>query len=264
MVSRRFRKHSHRGHHPAESANNKDYESQICRHLDRVDKLQSFELATAIRRAGIKFGLPLAAQGRDDEDNEDELGIDTQVSETFLTSTTDLLSCITLSSYNSRSPRQTTDYFHHSKILSEGMLGVFHFIPARTQQSASNIVYHLSRDPSYSKLPIDEAAANFRIPDLQPAIADFVNKVCKGLSGTNGYVQDVGGRRFAGEDAHLHVTQLEVWKKVRLQTTAYHHPHDILPPTTINAAPPSPEFPHGHFDPVVINVNQNQKWPESG
>ena len=104
----------------------------------------------------------------------------------------------------------------------------------------------------------------FNIPDLRPAIADFIKNVCKGSHGANGYTQDVGKRRMAQKNAQLHVTHLEVWKKLRLQTMAYHYPHNILPPSTINAAPPSPEFPHGHFDPAIVNVDQNQKWPTSG
>ena len=119
-------------------------------------------------------------------------------------------------------------------------------------------------DPSRSKLPIDDVATIFNIPDLRPAIADFIKNVCKGSHGANGYIQDVGKRRMAQKNAQLHVTHLEVWKKLRLQTTAYHYPHNILPPSTINAAPPSPEFPHGHFDPAIVNVDQNQKWPTSG
>jgi len=267
---------------PARSGNNKDYEPQICRHLDRVDKLQSFELATAIRTSGIEFGLPHPASqiGNNDKDSDDldnEVGVDTSESDTFVTSTSELLSCLATSGYNSGSPRRTTDYFHRAKLLDKDLLGVSELVPARTYQCAKNIVYHLSRDPcrfklptqavddpSRSKLPIDDVATIFNIPDLRPAIADFIKNVCKGSHGANGYIQDVGKRRMAQKNAQLHVTHLEVWKKLRLQTTAYHYPHNILPPSTINAAPPSPEFPHGHFDPAIVNVDQNQKWPTSG
>src|SRR6266545_7776694 len=57
---------------------------------------------------------------------------------------------------------------------------------------------------------------------------------------------------------------LEVWTKLRLQTTTYHYLHGILPASTIKAEPPSLEYPHGHFDPVVINTDQDQAWPSCG
>src|SRR6266540_644300 len=36
------------------------------------------------------------------------------------------------------------------------------------------------------------------------------------------------------------------------------------PASTIKAEPPSLEYPHGHFDPVVINTDQDQAWPSCG
>jgi hypothetical protein len=40
---------------PARSSNNQDYESQICRYLDRADKCRRFDLATAVHNAGVDF-----------------------------------------------------------------------------------------------------------------------------------------------------------------------------------------------------------------
>ncbi|KAJ7725009.1 hypothetical protein DFH07DRAFT_871814 [Mycena maculata] len=41
---------------PASNSNNQNYESQICRHLDRRDKCRRFDLTTAIATAGLDFG----------------------------------------------------------------------------------------------------------------------------------------------------------------------------------------------------------------
>jgi len=41
---------------PVDSGNNQGYEAQICRYLDRLDKVANFDLATNIQTAGIHFG----------------------------------------------------------------------------------------------------------------------------------------------------------------------------------------------------------------
>ena len=255
---------------PAHSGNNRSYESQICRHLDRVDKLNNFELATAIRRSGVEFReprpLPSPPDGSDQEDPDEPETFSRPV-DMVVVSTSELLSHITASGYNSGT-RQQTDYFYRANLLSRGHLAVSSLIPARTYQSTKNTVYHLSRDASFKRLPIDEIATKFTLPDLRPAIADFINYVRKidnvRDSEGNTYVTHVGGHRWARQDVQIPVTHLEVWTKLRLQTTAYHHPHNILPADTVNAGPPSLEFPHGHFDPVIVNIDQGRSWPESG
>jgi len=64
----------------------------------------------------------------------------------------------------------------------------------------------------------------------------------------------------------LPVEQVEVWKKMKLQTTSYHYLHSILPPTTIHPQPPSElsEWPNGRFDPVIVNVDASKEWPKTG
>ena len=74
----------------------------------------------------------------------------------------------------------------------------------------------------------------------------------------------VGGHHRAQQDVQFPVTHLEVWTKLWLQTTAYYHSHNILPTVTINVGPLSSELPHGHFDLVIVNIDQGHSWPESG
>jgi hypothetical protein len=52
---------------PARAGNNKNYESQICRYLDRQDKCQRFDLATAVREAQVDFRSLRGDRGADDE-----------------------------------------------------------------------------------------------------------------------------------------------------------------------------------------------------
>jgi hypothetical protein len=201
---------------PAHAGNNQHYESQICRFLDRLEKIRNFDLATAIRASGIQFGV---ADGTDSQsDDELDTGSD---DESFRVSTTaELLPLISTLGYNAESPRSITNYFYHAKHQNDPFLN-----PPRTFHCADNIVCHLNRDPKYSKTPIDQLAQLYNIPDLPGAIADFISRI----DSSNGFIQGIGGRRSVY--ARMPNFQLQVWTKIRLQTTAFHYPHKILPPT---------------------------------
>jgi len=75
---------------------------------------------------------------------------------------------------------------------------------------------------------------------------------------------DVKGRRLSQANCDLPFDRLEVWKKVYLQSKAYHHPHTVLPAQSINALPPSNSSSPGQFDNVVMNVDPTKEWPFSG
>ena len=84
-------------------------------------------------------------------------------------------------------------------------------------------------------------------------------------SSTNGFIGTVGGRRTVqNHNSNLLDFRLQVWEKMRLQTSAYHHLHNILPPVTINAMPPSSTWSMGRYDPALVNIDQSQVWPNSG
>jgi hypothetical protein len=139
----------------------------------------------------------------------------------------------------------------------------------RTHQSTTNVVFHVTRDPSIRRSQIDDIARTFGIGDLRPAIADFINRL-KNHDATDdnhdGHINFIGGRRIAAHNCTLPVQLVEVWTKMRLQTTSYHYPHSILLATTINALPPSElsGWTHGRFDPVVVNLDITKEWPKSG
>ena len=65
--------HIHLVKTPADQMNNQNYNSQICRILDREDKCRRFDLATSIQVAGINFGMKPIEDDEDDEEvQEDE------------------------------------------------------------------------------------------------------------------------------------------------------------------------------------------------
>ncbi|KAF9521663.1 hypothetical protein CPB83DRAFT_778363, partial [Crepidotus variabilis] len=239
---------------PVSTGNNQAYEPQICRYLDRLDKINNFDLGTSIVTAGVDFRAPssLPIEVPIDEDDEES-------SLPALATTSELLASLLPTGYHAAAARRAlTDYFYRAKLLRHGLLNNCPS-PPRTLQSADNVVYHLSRDPNLKRLTVDEAAITFQLPDLRSALSDYLKRLQ-----THGFINTVGGRRLARTECSLPFTQVEVWSKLRLQTRSYHFPHSILPPVTINALPPSPEWPQGRRDPVILSVDPSQFWPKSG
>ena len=249
---------------PARSGNNQGYESQICRYLDRLEKIRNFDLAIAIRSAGVHFGAVPDKEGvrqgdEEGQDDEEEEIVDENFT---VSSTSELLSLLsTASGYHPESPRSITDFFHRAELIKRGLLSnQSSLCPRRTYRSADNIVYHLGRDPTYPRQSMTDAAQLFCIPDLPAAIGDFISRIRS--NPTNGFINIVGGRRLIPNLSP--VFYLQIWNKLRLQTTAYHHPHNILPPATMNFAPPSDSWPCGHFDSAIFNTDPTHVWPKSG
>jgi hypothetical protein len=238
---------------PVRSGNNHHCDGQICRYLDRLEKIQNFHLYTSIRDAGVRFGT---AEEEDLDEETEPLRDD------FIVSTTsELLPFLWSSGYDTNSSK-IPDYFHTANLVERGLSGLLKGLPLcppRTYQCAENVVYHLARDPTHNKISIADAAQQFQISDLPAAIGSFITRVEQ----SNGYIDSVGGRRRI-HYGFLPISHLQFWKKVRIQTTTYHHPYKKLAPYTINAAPPSHAWPHGQFDSGIFNTDPSKKWPHSG
>jgi hypothetical protein len=244
---------------PSDSCNNQNYESQICRHLDRAEKCQRFDLSTAIRDSGITFYPRFSSHQSTDEDL-DSASIASDDSTTDATA--DLLNQV--NPVSSQKSRSTINYFAKATNLRNSLVSSEQAAPApipfRTF-SMPNAAFHLNRDPSFKRMLIDEVAALFDILDLREALSDYIQRINRV---NDGYIRTLGGRRSALRGCELPFTQLEVWKKFRLQNTAYHFPHDPLPSKTVNASPPSKEWTLGRYDPVIANLDPDFNWPHSG
>lgn len=133
-------------------------------------------------------------------------------------------------------------------------------IPHRTF-SNGQMAIHLNRDPSMTHTLIDEVARQFRLPDLRAALGDFILRT---QNANSSRIANIGSRRTSSSDCPLSFMHLEVWTNFCLQTKGYHYPHPTLPPKTLNAAPPSPQWPVGRYDAIILNLDPSQKWPHSG
>lgn len=232
---------------PASSTNNQDYESQICRNLDRRDKCRHFDLATSIRNAHTDFrGGTLA------NDLNAARGDNGVTPINNLTTTSSLLEHIDPITLLSGSKRLIPNYFK----TNCGSDNVNLPRPLRTF-SNSTTAFHLNYDPSYKRLTVDEVAEKYCLPDFRPALADYLRK-------GESFVRSIGGRRISPDGCQLPFDHLDVWVKVRLQSKPFFSNAKIAPPQTVNAAPRSEEWPLGKYDTALVNIDESLNWPHSG
>ncbi|KAI6000083.1 hypothetical protein EDD15DRAFT_2160336, partial [Pisolithus albus] len=136
---------------PARAGNNQSYESQIVRHLDRLDKCFRFDLATRIWQQTNEGGN---GEDSSESDEDEEHEVDTEKTH--------------LSGYSTLT-RRPPDYF----TISAALLGAESSAqkPYRTF-AMSTTGFHLATKPSL-RLTVDEAASAYQLPDLKSAMAAF-------------------------------------------------------------------------------------------
>lgn len=221
--------------HPAKFGNNQKYEAQICRSLDRTDKICRFELAISLRDSSI--------MDDDDENWIDDTDTNPTPASVFIPR------------------RKLVDYFQKADRLSCGQIPNAP-LPYRTFYNSST-AFHLTRDPTYGKLSVDSAATQFGIADLCPALADYLRRVSVTRSNVLP-TSTISGRQISQPRCVLPFESLQVWSRVRIQQKQVHAPSRVSDPRALLAEPPSEEWSLGHFDTALINTDFNYQWPASG
>jgi Plavaka transposase len=239
--------------------NNQEYESQICRCLDRADKCRRFDIATAIREARIDFRFltndrdPLAGNNDDDDGlyenpEEDPLSI--------ISTTATLITQIRPAAPVTGTIRRNADYFELADALQQDLYPHLP-LPFRTM-AQGNTALHLTRDPTMKTMSVEDVIKTFNLPDLRGALADFLTRL------NNNDPFHIGGRRIGNLNSPLPFDDVQVWTKVQAQNRSYFPPHHVLRPQSINASPPSGSWTYGHSDVVLINTDDGKVWPHSG
>jgi hypothetical protein len=234
---------------PARSSNNNNYDSQICRHLDRADKCRRFELATSLldNMPGSKQQVTDHGDAVDDDvdfDVDDDHDIPAE-----------LLATIKCPGHS----RPIINHFAIAKLLQYREVGTVP-LPLRSF-SVGRTSFHLAYGPSIRTISVDDAALKFDLPDLRPAIADFLSR--EAAYGQD-FVHIIGGARRAGPTVSLPFEKLQVWFKLRLQDTDFHDISIIRPAQTLNCSPPSGVWTCGRYDPVIVNNDARCSWPTDG
>ena len=235
---------------PARSSNNNNYDPQICRHLDRIDKCHRFELATSlIEKKHDTEALTDAGDNpcHDGDSDDADTDVDDDIPVEFVSTTQHGYS------------RPITNYFMIAQVLQHRPMGSVPlplrlFVVGRT-------AFHLAYEPSIRRITIDDVAVKFGLPDLRPALADFLHREA---SHQHDYIHAIGGPRRAGPNAALPFDIVQVWFKLRLQDTEFHDVQSIRPAQTLNCALPNEHWTCGHYDTVVINTDAEYSWPTSG
>ncbi|KAF8801574.1 hypothetical protein BYT27DRAFT_7261911 [Phlegmacium glaucopus] len=227
-------------------SNNQKFESQICQHLDHIEKCQRFDLFTAVCDAKVDFCARFSTNGSSEEDNSNCASVASD--DSTIETTANLVNQINpVSALSGKSLPSHIDYFAKAADLKKNPPS------GRVPQaqphtfSSPQAAFHLNRDPSFNK-PINDIATLFNIPDLHEALSNYIQCI---TNANDGYIRVLGGRRSASQGSQLPFTHLQVWKKHRLQNKAYHFPHETLPSKTVNACPPSDpdfEWPHSRLE----------------
>lgn len=221
---------------PATATNNIDFESQICRYLDRQEKCRTFSLALHIRdkegenklqgeRTGMEIDLDDDDDQRPDSPDLDSTGMEPGV-------------------------RPIVDYFTRAAEPSRAS-------PPRIFISGP-VAFHVGLKPAVSSMAIDTVADKYGLPDLRAALVHYIyrNQNCRPVQ--------VGGRRPYPDDDLLPFQRLQVWHKVRIQQRTYHDPTTSLPAQSLIASPPGTGWPKGRYDTAFVNIDDSAVWPRSG
>ena len=167
---------------PAHTGNNQNHESQICHDLDHTDKHCCFELAMSIH---APQSIPL-----DYSESEH-----TEQSSPFAQLITSSL----------QSPN---NYFVESAILHTNPQ-VLH--PLCTFIN-TNIVFHLNCNPSFKQMSIDNAAEKFGLPDLFPALVDFMHH----YRPKDSAMYSIGGWQSMVPCINFHIPKIQIWLGVHM------------------------------------------------
>lgn len=203
---------------PGRSGNNQDHNPQICRWLDRSEKNRNFSLALQLLMSDTDPTNPPDEEPNVDNDQPDDIHL-------------------------AASP---PDFFIQAVQLSASVSPSTP-LPLRTFSSGST-AFRLNWHPDLTQLTVDEVAVKFKLPDLRPALADYIRRARDLQSPTF----KIGQRRSARANAELPFSHLRVWHSVRIQVQSTDSA-DTSDPRRVCAEPPSLDWPFGRYDTVLLS-----------
>ena len=211
---------------PGRSGNNRSYHPQICRHLDRSEKHRNFSLALSIQE--LQMGAGTDPEAEDIDDSADLYSGDDDDEES-------LLGCLL-----------QPDLFARTIYLSA------HFTPSTPLplrvQHTNTTAFQLNFHPSLPPTTVDEAAIKFNLPDLRPALADYVQRSRDLRSSTT----KIGQHQMSPHDATLPFTHLRVWYSIRMQMRSS-DATGLTDLQRVSAMPVTDNWPSGRYDTVLLS-----------
>ena len=115
------------------------------------------------------------------------------------------------------------------------------------------VAFHLSQDPSFKQMSVDEATEKYRLPGLCPTLADFIHHYAP----SNSVPYLIGG--WCSTVAHPDVGSLriQIWTGVCLQLKSFHNLDEVMPSKLVNARPPCDDWPLGLYNGIIVNNDRS-------
>ena len=120
-------------------------------------------------------------------------------------------------------------------------------LPLQAQQTDTT-AFQLNYCPSIPSMTVEQVTSMFQLPDLRPALADYIHHAWDLHTSTFKISQQCS----SPPDAKLPFTHLRVWYSVRMQMQTS-DVEGVTDPQHVSAAPPSSDWPFGHYNTVLIS-----------
>ena len=215
---------------PGCSGNNQSYSPQICRWLDRSEKHRNFALALSIH----EFQLQAHDTGRPEQHDDELNDADSETNDDDEDRTT-----------YCRDPSKP-DLFSRASWLSANIMPSTP-LPLRVLCTKTT-AFSLNYRPSLPSITVEEAAIKFKLPDLRPALADYIQRSQDLQTSTT----KIGQRRLSPPDAILPFTHLWVWYSVRMQMRSS-DAIGLTDPQQVHAMPTADGWPLGRYDTILLS-----------
>jgi hypothetical protein len=197
----------------------KDYDEQICRALDRGERLRAFDLAMALE----------AVEAQQSNSRDDELSIDGRKRAIDRTTVQHLTS----------PKRSIPNFFTWA---------------SRHTFCTETTAFHLNRRFEIYEIP--SAARKYRIQDdFMGALADFFikeDRFCPLWFNERSGGVPIGGRRVHTDISLLQYKKIRVWPYVRVQTKSVQLHRRVNPPANVQARPSDSKWPYGRRDTCIL------------
>ncbi|ETW78381.1 hypothetical protein HETIRDRAFT_325629 [Heterobasidion irregulare TC 32-1] len=234
---------------PFRASNHRDFDSQICRAMDRAERRRHFDLATSIKSAGIDLAAVFSSShvsedsGHDSDD--DKLDDDENLWKSVINPVENLTG----------PRRHCTDLFAKAAIILMWKSRIDTTSGSPRTFMTPSTAFHLNRTPCLSAVSVDDLASSFQLPDLRPALADYVLRLQAGQQ-----VHAIGGRRISQPNCLLPFSHVDVWTHAYVQVKPLRG-HEMSNPYNIQASPRSADWPFGRRDTALIANTSDAIWP---
>jgi hypothetical protein len=220
---------------PGRSGNNQSYNPQICRWLDRSEKHRNFALALSIHELQLRTSNTTTPDQHDEDPDDTTPGANANDDDEDNNRSN-------VSRWGSSCP----DLFSRAARLSANITPTTPH-PLRTLCTDTS-AFQLNFHPSLPGITVGEAATKFKLPDLRPALADYIQRSRDLRSPTF----KIGQRRSSPPDAALPFTHLRVWYSVRMQMRSS-DASGLTDPHRVSAMPAADDWPLGRYDTVLLS-----------